>query len=212
MPGSEGARHALLPPMRFVGLTGGIGSGKSTVATMLSDRGAVVVDADVLAREAVEPGTTGFAAVVEAFGPGVVAEEGGLDRAALASIVFADPVRRAALESIVHPEVVRRVGEIVAAHAETDDVIVLDSPLLIETGRHRDVELVIVVSAAPETQVARLVARGMAEADARARLAAQMPLAEKAEVADVVLDNEGTLLELEGQVDRLWADLSAPRA
>jgi len=197
--------------MRFVGLTGGIGSGKSTVAAMLAARGAVVIDADALAREAVEPSTPGFAAVVEAFDPDVITPEGGLDRAVLASIVFADPARRAALESIVHPEVLRRVGEIVAAHAGSDDVVVLDSPLLIETGRHRDVELVIVVSAATETQIARLVARGMAEADARARLAAQMPLAEKAEVADVVLDNEGTLDELEGQVDRLWTDLSATR-
>ena len=108
----------------------------------------------------------------------------------------------------MHPEVVRRVGEIVAAHADTDDVVVLDSPLLIETGSHRDVEMVIVVSAEPETQIGRLVARGMDETDARARLAAQMPLAEKAEVADVVLDNEGTLEELEGQVDRLWSDLT----
>jgi dephospho-CoA kinase len=194
--------------MRFVGLTGGIGSGKSTVAEMLRARGAVVIDSDELAREVVEPGTPGFDAVRAAFGAGVVTE-GRLDRAALAAIVFADPDRRAELEAIVHPEVVRRVGEIVAAHADTDDVVVLDSPLLIETGRHRDVELVIVVSAEPETQIGRLVARGMDRADARARLAAQMPLAEKAEVADVVLDNEGSLDELEGQVDRLWADLSA---
>jgi dephospho-CoA kinase len=198
--------------MRFVGLTGGIGSGKSTVAAMLTARGAVVIDADALAREVVEPGTPGFDAVVESFGPEVVAPDGGLDRGTLASIVFADPDRRALLEAIVHPAVVRRVAEIVAAHAETDDVVVLDSPLLIETGRHRDVELVIVVSAGTETQIARLVARGMDEADARARLAAQMPLAEKSEVADVVLDNEGTLDELERQVDRLWADLSSPAA
>jgi dephospho-CoA kinase len=195
--------------MRFVGLTGGIGSGKSTVAAMLQTRGAVVIDSDVLAREVVEPGTPGFDAVRAAFGPEVVTD-GGLDRAALAAIVFADTGRRSALEAIVHPEVVRRVAEIVAAHAGTDDVIVLDSPLLIETGRHRDVELVIVVSAEPETQIARLVARGMDEADARARLAAQMPLSEKAQVADVVLDNEGSLEELEAQVDRLWSDLSAP--
>ncbi|HEY8018750.1 MAG TPA: dephospho-CoA kinase [Actinomycetota bacterium] len=193
--------------MRFVGLTGGIGSGKSTVAAMLRARGAVVIDSDTLAREVVEPGTPGFDAVRAAFGAGVVTE-GRLDRAALATIVFADPDRRAELEAIVHPEVVRRVGEIVAAYADTDDVVVLDSPLLIETGRHRDVELVIVVSAEPETQIGRLVARGMDEADARARLAAQMPLAEKAEVADVVLDNEGTLEELENQVDRLWSDLT----
>lgn len=196
--------------MRFVGLTGGIGSGKSTVASMLAARGAVVIDADALARDAVDPGTPGFAAVVDAFGTDVIAQDGGLDRGAIASIVFADPLRRAELESIVHPEVVRRVAEIVAAHAETDDVLVLDSPLLIETGRHLDVELVIVVSAETETQIARLVAKGMDEADARARLAAQMPLAEKAAVADVVLDNGGTLQELEAQVERLWTDLSAP--
>jgi dephospho-CoA kinase len=193
--------------MRFVGLTGGIGSGKSTVAEMLRARGAVVIDSDVLAREVVEPGTPGFDAVRTAFGSDVVSE-GRLDRTTLAAIVFADPDRRAVLEAIVHPEVARRAAEIVAAHAGTDAVVVLDSPLLIETGRHRDVELVIVVSAEPETQIGRLVARGMDEADARARLAAQMPLAEKAEVADVVLDNEGSLEDLEGQVDRLWADLS----
>ncbi|MEO8476696.1 MAG: dephospho-CoA kinase [Actinomycetota bacterium] len=195
--------------MRFVGLTGGIGSGKSTVAAMLAARGAVVIDADALAREAVEPGTPGFERVVDAFGPGVVDTEGRLDRAALASIVFADPERRAMLESIVHPEVARRAAAVAAAHAETDDVLVLDSPLLIETGRYLDVEVVIVVSADQETQIARLVARGVAEDDARARLAAQMPLAEKAAVADVVIDNEGTLEELESQVDRLWSDLSA---
>ena len=193
--------------MRFVGLTGGIGSGKSTVAEMLRARGAVVIDSDALAREVVEPGTLGFDAVQAAFGSEVVTG-GRLDRAALAAIVFADHDRRAALEAIVHPEVARRATEIVAQHVDTDDVVVLDSPLLIETGRHRDVELVIVVSAEPETQIGRLVARGMDEADARARLAAQMPLADKAEVADVVLDNEGTLEELEGQVDRLWSDLT----
>lgn len=193
--------------MRFVGLTGGIGSGKSTVAEMLRARGAVVIDSDALAREVVEPGTPGFDAVQAAFGSEVVTG-GRLDRAALAAIVFADHDRRAALEAIVHPEVARRATEIVAQHVDTDDVVVLDSPLLIETGRHRDVELVIVVSAEPETQIGRLVARGMDEADARARLAAQMPLADKAEVADVVLDNEGTLEELEGQVDRLWSDLT----
>lgn len=198
--------------MRFVGLTGGIGSGKSTVAAMLAARGAVVIDADTLARDALDRGTPGFEAVVDAFGADVLAADGGLDRAALAAVVFADPERRAALESIVHPEVARRAAEIVAAHAGTDDVVVLDSPLLIETGRHRDVELVIVVSAETRTQIGRLVARGMDEADARARLSAQMPLAEKAAVADVVLDNEGTLEELEAQVDRLWADLSAPDA
>jgi dephospho-CoA kinase len=175
---------------------------------MLQARGAVVIDSDVLAREVVEPGTPGFDAVVERFGREIVTPDGELDRSALAAIVFEDPERRAQLEAIVHPAVARRAGEIVAGHANTGDVVVLDSPLLIETGRHRDVELVIVVSSQPETQIRRLVARGMDEEDARARLAAQMPLAAKAEVADVVLDNEGSLDELEGQVDRLWADLS----
>lgn len=194
--------------MRFVGLTGGIGSGKSTASAMLAARGAAVIDADRLAREAVAPGTPGFDAVIEAFGPGVRSDGGDLDRTALAAVVFADPTRRAALESIVHPEVARRTAEIVASHADTDHVVVLDSPLLIESGRHRDVELVIVVRAQVETQVARLVARGVVEADARARISAQMPLDDKLALADVVLDNDGTVSELEAQVEALWARLS----
>jgi dephospho-CoA kinase len=195
--------------MLLVGLTGGIGSGKSTVARMLRDRGALVLSADAYARDAVAAGSSGFRRVVDLFGPDVVGPDGELDRAAIAAIVFADAGRRSELEAVVHPEVRRRIAEAVADASGTDRVVVVDSPLLIETGAHEGFPLVIVVSASPRTQVERLVARGMAEDDARARLAAQMPLDEKARVADVLLDNEGTEAELEAQVDRLWSDLAA---
>jgi dephospho-CoA kinase len=194
--------------MRFIGLTGGIGSGKSTVARMLADRGAVILDSDVFAREVVEPGTPGFDAVVTRFGPEVVTGDGQLDRAALARLVFADEEARRDLEAIIHPAVRRRVAEEVAARVGTHDIVVLDSPLLIETGTYRDCQQVLVVSALPETQIRRLMARGMDEADARARLAAQMPLEDKAAYADVLFDNEGTLEELETQVDRFWEEQS----
>jgi dephospho-CoA kinase len=192
----------------LVGLTGGIGSGKSTVAGMLAERGAVVVDADRLARDAVAPGTAGFDAVRDRFGDAVIAPDGSLDRAALARIVFADDEARAALEAIVHPEVRRRIAESVAAHAETDDVVVVDSPLLIETGAHEGFEVVVVVTAPLAERVARLASRGMSEDDVLARDAAQMPLEEKAALADVVVDNDGSLDDLESTVERLWADLS----
>ncbi len=195
--------------MLLVGLTGGIGSGKSTVARMLSDRGAVVLDSDVLAREAVEPGTPGFDAVVARFGDGVLRPDGSLDRHALASIVFADDAARADLEAIVHPAVRRAIAEAVAAHAHTDDVVVVDSPLLIETGAHEGFPLVVVVTASADARVARLVERGMDEADVRARMAAQMPLEEKVSLADLVVENDGTPAELEERVDRLWSDLRA---
>jgi dephospho-CoA kinase len=198
--------------MLLVGLTGGIGSGKTTVAGMLRDRGAVILSADAFARQAVAAGTAGFAAAVALFGPGVVAPDGELDRPAIAKRVFADPELRAALEAIVHPEVRRRIAEGIAGEAGSDRVVVVDSPLLIETGAHRGFPVVVVVSASTPTQIERLAARGMDEDDARARLAAQMPLEEKAAVADVLLDNEGTESELEAQVDRLWTDLSARAA
>jgi len=193
----------------LVGLTGGIGSGKSTVARMLERRGAVVLDADRLARDVVEPGTPGFDAVVVRFGDAVVAPGGSLDRASLASIVFADNEARAELEAIVHPEVRRAIAEGVAARADTDDVVVVDSPLLIETGADEGFPVVIVVTASAENRIARLSARGMAKSDAQARMAAQMPLEAKAAHADVLLDNDGDEAGLERQVDRLWADLRA---
>jgi dephospho-CoA kinase len=191
----------------LVGLTGGIGSGKSTVARMLADRGAVVLDADVLAREAVEPGTAGFDAVLARFGEAVRSPDGSLDRARLAEIVFDDDDARRDLEAIVHPRVRLRIAEAVAALTDSDAVVVVDSPLLIETGGHESFPMVVVVTAPDEARIARLTARGMGERDARARMTAQMPLKDKAAHADVLLDNGGSETELEAQVDRLWADL-----
>ena len=193
--------------MLLVGLTGGIGSGKSTVARMLASRGAVVLDSDELAREAVEPGTAGHDAVIARFGPAIVATDGSLDRAALASVVFADETARADPEAIVHPEVRRAIAEAVAAYADTDLVVVVDSPLLFETGASEGFPVVIVVTASDETRIARLAGRGMREGDIRARMAAQMPLQDKSALADVVLDNDGDESTLEVQMDRLWADL-----
>lgn len=198
--------------MLLVGLTGGIGSGKSTVARMLAERGAVILSADAFARDAVTAGSPGFRQVVELFGPRIVGPDGELDRGELAAIVFADADLRVSLEAVIHPEVRRRIAEGVAAEAGSDRVVVVDSPLLIETGAHRGFPLVVVVSASISTQIGRLLARGMTEGDARARLAAQMPLEDKAAAADILLDNEGTEAELRTQVDRLWADLAARAA
>ncbi len=193
--------------MLTVGLTGGIGSGKSTVARMLALRGAVVIDADVLARDAVAFGTPGFTAVRERFGDDVLTADGDLDRGALAAIVFADDEARRDLEAIVHPQVRRGIAQVIADHAGTEDVVVVESPLLIETGSHHDMTVVVVVTAKPETQIARLVERGMDGDDVRARMAAQLPLDDKAALADIVVDNEGSVAELEAQVDRVWAEL-----
>jgi dephospho-CoA kinase len=194
----------------LVGLTGGIGSGKSTVARLLEKRGAVVFDADLLAREAVAPGTPGHAAVIERFGADVLAPGGELDREALASIVFADPSARRDLEQIVHPEVRRLFAEGSEAYRDTDRVVVFSAPLLVESGMHTAFEILVVVSATVATQIARLMRqRGMSEASIRARIDAQAPLEDKSAVADVLVDNEGTLDQLESQVDRLWNDLSA---
>jgi dephospho-CoA kinase len=194
--------------MLLVGLTGGIGSGKSTVARLLEERGAVILDADVFARDAVRRGSDGFRAVAARFGSDVVAPDGELDRPRLASIVFADPAALADLESIVHPVVRQMIADGIQDHLDEDRVVVLVNPLLIEMGTHRDCDVVVVVSAAPETQVARSVARGMEETDVRARIAAQLPLDERARMADVLLDNEGTLEDLEAKVDVLWHDLA----
>jgi dephospho-CoA kinase len=194
--------------MLLVGLTGGIGTGKSTVARMLEKRGAVVFDADVLARQAVAPGTPGFDQVVERFGPNVLAPGGGLDREALASIVFSDPAARRDLEGIVHPEVRRMFAEGCEEYRDSDRVVVFSAPLLVETGMHTAFDRLIVVSAPVTTQIERLMRdRGMAERDVQARIAAQLPLEAKAEVADVLVDNEGTLEDLERRVERVWSEL-----
>jgi dephospho-CoA kinase len=188
-----------------MGLTGGIGSGKSTVSRLLAERGAVIVDADQIAREVVEPGTPGLAAVVDAFGQDVLAADGSLNRPALAAIVFADPEARGRLDGIVHPLVRARAGE-VEAQAAPDAVVVHDIPLLVETGQAGSYDLVLVVEADPEIRVQRLVGRGLSEDDARARIAAQATDEQRRAVADVVLDNSGTPEQLADQVERFWAE------
>jgi dephospho-CoA kinase len=187
----------------MVGLTGGVGAGKSAVSARLAKLGAVVVDSDALAREVVMPGTEGLIEVVEAFGDGVLSADGSLDRPALGRLVFADPAARQRLEAIVHPRVRARSAEIIAA-APTDAVIVNDIPLLVETGMQGLFEIVIVVSASEETRVERLAGRGMSEADARSRIAAQATDDQRAAVADVVIGNDGSLADLHAQVDELW--------
>jgi dephospho-CoA kinase len=195
-----------------VGLTGGIGSGKSAVARMLAERGAVVVDADLLAREALDPGTPGLAAVVEEFGPGVLHPDGTLDRPALGRLVFADDARRAALEAIVHPYVGRRSAELRAA-APRDAVVVHDVPLLVENHLEAGYDLVVVVEAAEAVRLARLAdSREMSAEEARSRMAAQATDDQRRAVADVVLANDGDLDALAGQVDSLWDRLARDAA
>jgi dephospho-CoA kinase len=198
--------------MLLVGLTGGIGSGKSAVARMLADRGATVLDADAFAREAVDKGTPALDEVIERFGSRVIGPDGQLDRRALASIVFADEPARRDLEAIVHPHVARRMTEGIAAHAQGDEVVVLESPLLIEMGTNEICDVVVVVTASESLRVARLIARGMEEADVSARIAAQPEPSETAAAADVLLHNEGTLQDLEAEVDGLWDELEARAA
>ncbi|MGY1720383.1 dephospho-CoA kinase [Blastococcus sp. SYSU DS0552] len=195
--------------MLRIGLTGGIGSGKSTVARLLAERGAVVVDADRIAREVLEPGTPGLAAVAAAFGDGVLAADGSLDRAALAAIVFSDEEARRRLDALVHPMVRQRSAELVAT-APDDAVVVNDVPLLVETGQAGTYDLIVVVEADLSTRLARLVGRGLTEADARARIATQASDEQRRAVADVVLDNSGSLEQLAEQVGRFWAERVEP--
>lgn len=196
-----------LRDMLKVGLTGGIGAGKSEVSRLLVEHGAVLIDADRIAREVVAPGTPGLTAVVEAFGTDVLAPDGSLDRPKLGSIVFADPQKLAVLNAIVHPLVGARSRALEDAAPE-DAVVVHDVPLLAENGLAALYDLVIVVDARPETQLDRLVRlRGMTEEDARARMAAQAPRDKRLAIADVVIDNDVPLEELERRVRDVWADL-----
>ncbi|MEV0264400.1 dephospho-CoA kinase [Streptomyces sp. NPDC050617] len=193
--------------MLKVGLTGGIGAGKSEVSRLLASYGAVVVDADKIAREVVEPGTPGLAAVAAEFGPEVLAADGSLDRPALGAVVFADPDRRAALNAIMHPLVGARSAELEAA-AGPDAIVVHDVPLLAENGLAPLYEAVVVIDADPRTQLDRLVRlRGMTPDDARARMSAQATREERLAVADLVIDNDGPLDALEPQVREVWAKL-----
>jgi dephospho-CoA kinase len=198
-----------------VGLTGGIGSGKSTVSALLAAKGAVVVDADAVVHELQRPGTAVFEAMVDRFGNGIVAADGSLDRSAVADIVFNDPDALADLNGIVHPavgaEIVRRMDEL----STTDAVVVLDVPLMVESARGYPVAGLIVVDVDPEVALRRLVEqRGMREDDARARIARQASREERRARADVVIENSGSLDDLAAQVDRAWRwieALPAPR-
>lgn len=192
-----------------VGLTGGIGAGKSAVAALLAERGAVVIDADQLAREVVEPETDGFGRVVAAFGPKVVGADGRLDRPRLAEIVFNDPVRLATLNAIVHPRVAARTAEL-AASAPENSVLVVDVPLLVENHLEGAYDVVLVVDAPDDVRIARLTGpRGLTESDVRARMAAQATREDRLEAADFVVDNSGDLARLEERVDEVWAQLAA---
>lgn len=196
--------------MLLVGLTGGLGAGKSTVARILRERGAVIVDADELARRALDPGTPSYQQVCDLFGDDVVMPDGRLDRRAIAAKAFADEGKRRVLESIVHPEVFRGLAETLERHRDTDAVVVFDAALLVETGFHRECDVVVVVSARREDQVARAKKeRALTEEEARTRIAAQMSDDDRQAVADVVIRNDGSLDDLERQADALWEDLRA---
>lgn len=193
--------------MRRIGLTGGIGSGKSTVASMLASRGAVLIDADAIARELVEPGEPALEALVDEFGPSILQPDGSLSRATLASIAFRDPGATERLNAIMHPRIAeesrRRMDE-----APDDSVVVYDMPLLVETGQQSLVDVVVVVDAPEDVQIERAVGmRGLEEQDVRRRIALQASREERRSVADVVIDNSGSRDETEEQVDRLWRHL-----
>jgi dephospho-CoA kinase len=189
-----------------IGLTGGIGSGKSTVSAMLAERGAVVVDADAIVREVQAPGTPVFDAMVERFGPGIVAADGSLDRAAVADLVFSDAQALADLNAIVHPAVGKEIADRMVALSETDETVILDVPLLVESTNAYPVAGLLVVDVDPEVAVERLVAhRGMSEEDVRARMARQAARAERLTRADRVIDNSGTPADLAAQVDDAWS-------
>lgn len=189
--------------MRRIGLTGGIGSGKSTVSAMLADLGAHVVDADAIAREVVEPGSQGLAELAETFGQAILNPDGSLDRAGLADVAFADPQARATLNGILHPKIAARTAELIAQIPD-DAVLVHDVPLLVELGMQKAYDLVVVVDAPDGLRVQRLVARGMPQEDARARIAAQAVREQRLAVADVVIDNSGDLEDLSQQVRKAW--------
>ena len=195
--------------MLLIGLTGGIGSGKSTVSAAFAERGAVVIDADAIVHELQAPGQPVLAAMVERFGPEILDDDGALRRQAVADIVFNDPAALADLGMIVHPAVHAEIEARLAAEAATDHVVVLDVPLLVESGRS-DMAALVVVDVDPELAIARLVAhRGFSEADARARVARQASRDERRARADLVLDNSGTLEQLLAQVDDAWRWIEA---
>ena len=194
----------------LVGLTGSIATGKSTVSRMFAHLGARVLDADLLAREVVMPGQPAYLKIVEEFGQGVVQDDATLDRKALGAIVFAEPARRKRLEEITHPAIAARQQRILSVLDEEafEGIVIWDVALLFETGGVAKMDRVVVVATDPETELARLMARdGMAETDARARMASQMPVAEKAKRAHYVIDNSGDRAQTEGQVKVVYEAL-----
>ncbi|MGK2949611.1 MAG: dephospho-CoA kinase [Acidimicrobiales bacterium] len=195
--------------MLLIGLTGGIGSGKSTVSSLLAERGAVVIDADAITRDLQRPGTEVFQAMVDRFGPGIVAADGTLDRQAVADIVFNDAESLTDLGAIVHPAVGGEIARRLEEEQGTDHVVILDVPLLVESGRD-DLAALVVVDIDPELAVRRLVdQRGMREDDARARMARQATREERRAKADLVIDNSGSLDDLRAAVDGVWPQLVA---
>jgi dephospho-CoA kinase len=200
--------------MLIVGLTGNIASGKSAVAERLAAHGALIVDADLLAREAVEPGRPALAAIAHRWGPGVLRRDGSLDRAALRRIVFADPAERAALDAIVHPAVARlRTAAVETARRRGEPMVICDIPLLFEAGLEGTVDTIVLVDAPAATRRERLIRdRGLDTAEAEAMIAAQWPAERKRASADHVIENDGTLEELDAQVDALWKTLRAAAA
>jgi dephospho-CoA kinase len=190
-----------------VGLTGGIGSGKSEVSKRLAAQGAVIIDADAIAREVVAPGTDGLAEVVEAFGPEILRADGELDRPRLGDIVFADLALRGKLNAIVHPRVGARMAELERG-AGPGAIVVHDVPLIAENGLAGGYDVVVVVDVPPRVQVERLVRyRGMTREQAQARMAAQASREQRLAIAGIVIDNSGSLAELDRQVGDLWAEL-----
>ena len=198
--------------MQLIGLTGGIASGKSAVAGRLAQRGAVVVDADALAREVVEPGTPALARIAEEFGPEVIAADGSLNRPALGAVIFSSPEKRVALNAITHPAVAERSHELFAAAEAADPhaIVVYDVPLLVDAGRADEFDLIVVVNASTETRVSRMIEhRGMTRDEALHRINSQATDTERLAIADVVIDANGTLEDTLRQADALWERLSA---